>query len=81
MLKYSKYFHLDLGLFGTTYPWHYIENLDKCLPGAEKDIIKRVKETNKGNIGRGRVFLRLCLNEKSLGEYLRALIWNTSLTE
>eukprot|EP01114_Cavostelium_apophysatum_P015670 TRINITY_DN4321_c0_g1_i1.p1 TRINITY_DN4321_c0_g1~~TRINITY_DN4321_c0_g1_i1.p1 ORF type:complete len:409 (+),score=100.54 TRINITY_DN4321_c0_g1_i1:86-1312(+) len=71
----------DTALFGTTHFWSYLEQLDRCLPGPEvKDVLRKVKECSKGNIGRGRVFLRLTLNEGSLVEYLRALMWNPQLT-
>jgi hypothetical protein len=52
---------------GTTCPWNYLENLDKCLPGPEiKEVIRRIKTFNGGNLGRGRVFIRLTLNEGSV---------------
>jgi hypothetical protein len=54
----------DVQLFGTTHYWNYLENIDQCLPGAEaKEIIRTVKELYKGNIARGRVFIRLALNQ------------------
>jgi len=69
------------GLFGTTYFWNYAENLDKCLPGTEgKELLKRIREFSKGSIGRGRVFVRLTLNEGTLPEYLKALLFAPNLT-
>jgi len=72
----------DVSLFGTgTYFWSYLENLDKCLPGADvKSLIKKVKDTISGNLGRGRVFIRVTLNDGSFIEYISALAWNTQLT-
>jgi hypothetical protein len=37
LLFHRNIFKLCLdGIFGATYFWNYIENLDKCLPGAGK---------------------------------------------
>jgi len=72
----------DISLFGSTFFWNYLENLDKCLPGpVAKNILGKVKEINKGNLGRGRVFIRLTLNDGTLAEYIKALSWNSTLTE
>jgi hypothetical protein len=85
---------VDINLFGSTHFWNYIEQLNKCLPGPEiKDLIRRVKECGRSSVARGRIFIRIALNEglynfyttwstfiASLSDYLRALIWNKDLT-
>jgi len=71
----------DVSLLSTTFIWNYLENLDKCLPGPEaKEVIRKIRELNKGQLGRGRVFIRLTLNEGTTAEYLKSLTFNTSLT-
>jgi len=72
----------DVSTFGTgTYFWSYLESLPQCLPGSEaKEVIRVVKATIGGNLGRGRVFLRLSLNEGTVSENLGALMFNVALT-
>jgi hypothetical protein len=51
-------------IFTGTHFWNFLENLDQCLPGNEaKEVLKKVRETAKTPHGRGRVFIRLSLNE------------------
>eukprot|EP01116_Phalansterium_solitarium_P019977 TRINITY_DN5764_c0_g1_i1.p1 TRINITY_DN5764_c0_g1~~TRINITY_DN5764_c0_g1_i1.p1 ORF type:complete len:610 (+),score=192.92 TRINITY_DN5764_c0_g1_i1:183-2012(+) len=70
----------DTSVFSKTTFWDFLENLPKCLPGMEaKTFIALVKDLNKGSLGRGRIFIRMALNEKLLAEYLRALIWHPNL--
>jgi len=70
----------DVSFFGTTYLWNYLENIDKCLPGTQKTL-KIVKELSKTDIGRGRTFIRVAMNEDCLAEYLNGLWWNKEITD
>ena len=44
-------------------------------------MVAKIRALNKGNMGRGRVFLRYALNEGALGDYLAALVWNKPVTK
>ena len=69
----------EVVFFGQTLPYDYIQNLPKCLPHSPK-IVEQSKQLGKTVVGRGRVFIRLALNEGSLAEYVNALMWNKPLT-
>lgn len=72
----------ETSVFSNTSLWNYLEQVTDCLPGTQaKETIKIIKEAQKGNLGRSRVFIRLTLNEHTLPEYLKALVWNVTLTE
>jgi hypothetical protein len=68
---------LDLGLknvafFGSTTPWHYLQHVAHCLPGTDA-FVTQVKELATTDWGRGRIAIRIALNEASLVEYLRCV--------
>jgi hypothetical protein len=72
----------EVSVFSSTSLWNYLEQVTECLPGTQaKETIKEIKDIQKGNLGRSRVFIRLTLNEHTLPEYLKALVWNIPLTE
>eukprot|EP01132_Coremiostelium_polycephalum_P011211 gene11211-13736_t len=68
----------DVNFIGGTFMWDFIQNLPKCLPGTSK-IIELSKDCSKTSIGRGRIFIRLALNDGELGDYLSALYSNKEL--
>ena len=45
------------------------------------ETLDRVRNATDSPLGRGRVFIRLALNQSALVDYLRALVWNTKLTK
>lgn len=68
----------DWSLFGRTYFWSFVRHLGDCLPSTHS-IIQSVSAATPSPCGRGRVFLRVLLNERAMAECLSALVWNTSL--
>lgn len=73
---------IDKAIFGKTCIWDYIQNLTKCLPGEiAKECIILTKESVSTDIGRGRAFFRIALNERAMKDYLAALIYNQELTK
>lgn len=70
----------DVSIFGKTTPWDYLERLTSCLPGTDA-FISAVKDSSRSSIARGRVWVRLALNEAALAEYLGALSWNKDLSK
>ena len=77
--KVASHGLMDRGVFSKTTIWDYVQNLGKCLPGGQSAVDKASKEA-KTPIGKGRVFIRVSLNECSLADYMSSLIWNESLT-
>ena len=61
--------------------WDYLQNISSSIPGGER-IVKDVDNlrTVKTCSGAGKAFLCKALNEKDLGTYLSALIYNKELT-
>ena len=45
------------------------------------EAIEITKESVSTDLGRGRVFIRVALNEAALNEYLAALVYNQDLTK
>ncbi|KAL6067256.1 Differentially expressed in FDCP 8, variant 2 [Balamuthia mandrillaris] len=69
----------NTAFFGTSCFWSYVQHLESSLPGTGT-IVKTAKKLGRSDLGKGRLFLRLALNEGSIHEYLSALLWNTALT-
>jgi hypothetical protein len=66
--------------FGATREWKYLEHLNQCLPGTDA-FLHQVRALGNSDCARTRLFIRLALNENSLGDYLSALAWNAETTE
>mmetsp|Transcript_26502 Transcript_26502/g.36942 ORF Transcript_26502/g.36942 Transcript_26502/m.36942 type:complete len:206 (-) Transcript_26502:30-647(-) len=71
---------IDTAIFGKTYFWAFVKNIDECLPSTQA-IVTAVCSATRSSCGKGRVFLRLVLNQKSLADCLSALVWNRVLVE
>jgi len=65
--------------FGSVSLWDFVCNVERCLPGT-KDVITTSRTTAKTGHGRSRLFIRLALNDKSLADYLSALVWDEKIT-
>tara|TARA_R110002050_G_scaffold42687_5_gene102637 strand:+ start:254 stop:874 length:621 start_codon:yes stop_codon:yes gene_type:complete len=70
----------DTAVFGKTYFWNYVKNLNVCLPSTSSTL-ESIRDMTSSTCGRGRLFLRMALNERALADYMSALVWNASLTE
>jgi len=70
----------DIAFIGTTTYWDYLEFLPKCLPSTHY-FITRVKDTMYGPCARGRIWIRMSLNEKSLHEFMQSLTWSDKHTK
>jgi len=62
-----------------SYPWDYLQNIEKLLPKSS-NAMNLVKDCSKTSLGRTRAFIRNCLNDGTLSEYIGILINNTVLT-
>ena len=55
------------------------QNISFLIIYFKKDILNDVRECSKTPLGRGRVFVRVALNEGAVVDYLKALVWNREL--
>src|SRR5262245_43925467 len=55
----------DIAFFGRTMIYHFFAHLTDCLPNAAglRQLMRVLKEHARTDLGRGRLFLRLALNE------------------
>eukprot|EP00727_Mastigamoeba_balamuthi_P011665 m51a1_g7120 hypothetical protein (252) ;mRNA; f:118416-126028 len=70
----------NLAWVGKTSLFEYFEHLPDCLPGTA-DVLEAVRRRSRSPAARTRIFIRTALNEGSFAEYMRALAWNTPLTQ
>jgi len=68
----------DVNFIGQTLMWDFLQNLPKCMPGTT-EIVELAKDCSKTSLGRGRVFIRLALNEGSLGDFISALCFSSDI--
>ncbi|GAM19157.1 hypothetical protein SAMD00019534_023320 [Acytostelium subglobosum LB1] len=68
----------DVNFIGQTYMWDFLQNIYKCLPNT-KDVVELSKDCSKSACGRGRVFIRLALNDGALSGYLSALYYSQDI--
>ena len=66
---------LARGFFSPYTMWEFFECLKNCLPNGAK-ILAPFKSKMSTDFGRARAFLRSAVNEKSVHDYLSALIWD-----
>lgn len=64
--------------FGSSSPWDYMSMLADFFPNA-RELLNAVKDTSKTSYGRSRQFVRMCLNENKLSEYLGHLLNNKTI--
>eukprot|EP01114_Cavostelium_apophysatum_P000682 TRINITY_DN10620_c0_g1_i1.p1 TRINITY_DN10620_c0_g1~~TRINITY_DN10620_c0_g1_i1.p1 ORF type:complete len:784 (-),score=199.12 TRINITY_DN10620_c0_g1_i1:180-2531(-) len=69
----------DVSVFRTTRIWHYLKRLKHCMPGT-KEVLRNIKDHARTDLGRGRMFFRVALNEGSLVDFLNALRFDSDLT-
>eukprot|EP01133_Synstelium_polycarpum_P012613 gene12613-14803_t len=71
---------LSEGIKGQTVMWDFLQNLPKCLPDTAR-IIELSKDCSRSSVGRGRIFIRLALNEGGLADYLSALLYSQDVVK
>jgi hypothetical protein len=72
---------MQVSFFGATTYWDYLLHLANCMPDGGF-VLQRIKQTSEitTDLGRGRAWLRVALNDQSLAPYLKALLWEEDLT-
>eukprot|EP01096_Ripella_sp_DP13-Kostka_P002627 TRINITY_DN1353_c0_g1_i1.p1 TRINITY_DN1353_c0_g1~~TRINITY_DN1353_c0_g1_i1.p1 ORF type:complete len:497 (-),score=221.09 TRINITY_DN1353_c0_g1_i1:93-1583(-) len=70
----------DIGMFTSTTFWDFAQRIETLAPQG-KDFVKRVNESSRSGLGRGRMFIRLCLNNHNTDSCFVALISNQKLVE
>jgi len=59
-------------------PWVFVSEIPNCIP-ATNFVIPLITACAESSKGKFRIFIRYALNEKVLGKYISALLFNTKL--
>ncbi|EGC34200.1 hypothetical protein DICPUDRAFT_153601 [Dictyostelium purpureum] len=65
----------DVNFLSSTTMWDFLQNLPQCLPDTGRNV-ELAKDCTKTSIGRGRVLIRLALNDGLLEEYISSLCFS-----